>query len=302
MEIGKLALNERALVLGGGGSVGNAWLTGVIAGLCDAGLHMRAADLIIGTSAGATTAAQISGETEPHELFARILAELPQARTGAPAADPGRVANRPVINHMETTNQIINAAEDIADMRCRMGAWAQENNAMSSPFAQAQWRATVAARIPSERWPERRMFITAVDANTGEPVVFDNHSGADLVDAVAASCAGGFAYGIGDNKYIDGGYRCNADNADLAAGYWRVLVLSPFGGRSRTPVDWGMHLTTQIEELRAGGSTVETIFPDSASREAFGDNMMDLSRRPASAQAGYNQGKAIAGELLVFWN
>ncbi len=46
------AAGERALVLGGGGSTGNAWLIGVIAGLFDAGLDVTESDLIIGTSAG----------------------------------------------------------------------------------------------------------------------------------------------------------------------------------------------------------------------------------------------------------
>ena len=68
-------------------------------------------------------------------------------------------------------------------------------------------------------WPQRPVLITAVDAATGEPVVFDRHSGVDLVDAVAASCASGLSYRIGDHRYIDGGYRRNAENADLAAGY-----------------------------------------------------------------------------------
>ena len=45
-------VSDRALVLGGGGSVGNAWEIGVIAGLFDAGLDVTEADLIIGTSAG----------------------------------------------------------------------------------------------------------------------------------------------------------------------------------------------------------------------------------------------------------
>ncbi len=45
-------MSDRALVLGGGGSVGNAWEIGVIAGLFDAGLDPTEADLIIGTSAG----------------------------------------------------------------------------------------------------------------------------------------------------------------------------------------------------------------------------------------------------------
>ena len=57
------AAGERALVLGGGGSTGNAWLIGVIAGLFDAGLDVTEADLIIGTSAGSTAAAQITSAT-----------------------------------------------------------------------------------------------------------------------------------------------------------------------------------------------------------------------------------------------
>jgi NTE family protein len=288
-----------ALVLGGGGSAGNAWLIGVIAGLFEAGLDVTQADLIIGTSAGATAAAQITS-APPAELLAAILAAETQPRTGPAGRDRGPVPMRPATNHMETTSAIIAAAEDAADMRRRLGAWALETDAASDGSGQ-RWRTTVAARLPSQRWPERTMLITAVDAHTGEPVVFDRHSGVDLVDAVAASCASGFAYSIGNNRYIDGGYRSNADNADLAAGYARVLVLSPFGGRSRTPVDWGLHLATQVDELRARGSRVETVFPDSDSRTAFGDNVMDLSTRPPAARAGCNQGRALAEQLTEFW-
>ncbi len=144
------------------------------------------------------------------------------------------------------------------------------------------------------------MLITAVDARTGEPVVFDRDSGIDLVDAVAASTSSGAPYSMGDNRYIDGGYRRN-ENADLATGCGRVLVLSPFGGRSRHPLEWGMHLAAQVDELRASGSRVETFLPDGPSIDAFDVNMMDLSRRPAAAQAGYNQGMARAKQLTEFW-
>jgi NTE family protein len=123
------------------------------------------------------------------------------------------------------------------------------------------------------------------------------------VDAVAASCANGFGvppYRIGDHRYIDGGYRRN-ENADLAAGYRRVLVLSPFGGRSRHPLEWGMQLAAQAGELRARGSNVETIFPDGNSLNAFGASMMDPSTRPPAARAGYDQGRALAGQLTEFW-
>lgn len=147
------------------------------------------------------------------------------------------------------------------------------------------------------------MLIVAVDARTGEPVAFDRHSGVDLVDAVAASCANGFGvppHGIGASRYIDGGYRSN-ENADLAAGYGRVLVLSPLGGRSRAPLEWGIHLAAQAGELRARGSRVETILPDSNSRNAFGSNLTDLSARPPAARAGYSQGRALAWQLTGFW-
>ena len=296
------AAGERALVLGGGGSAGNAWLIGVIAGLFDAGLDVAEADLIIGTSAGSTAAAQITSAT-PAELLAGILSAAPRQRTGRVGSDGGRVPIGPVADHMRRTSEIIAAAEDAADMRRRLGAAALEMDAASDGSGQTRWRATVAARLPSQRWPERTVLIVAVDARTGEPVVFDRHSGVDLVDAVAASCANGFGvppYGVGDSRYIDGGYRAN-ENADLAAGYGRVLVLSPLGGRSRAPLDWGMHLAAQAGELRARGSRVETIFPDSNSRDAFGVNLMDPSTRPPAARAGYNQGRALAWQLTEFW-
>ena len=74
-------MSARALVLGGGGASGNAWLIGVIAGLFDAGLDVSEADLIIGTSAGSTAAAQITSAT-PTQLLAVILSAAPQQRTG----------------------------------------------------------------------------------------------------------------------------------------------------------------------------------------------------------------------------
>jgi len=294
------AEGERALILGGGGSTGNAWLIGVVAGLFDAGLDVTIADLTIGTSAGSTAAAQLAGAS-PTELLAAILAAAPQQRTGPVGSHRGRAPIRPVADHLDRISKIIASAENAADLRRRMGAAALEMDAASDGSWQTQWRATVASRLPSQRWPERAVLITAVDAQTGEPVVFDRHSGVDLADAVAASCASGLPYRIGDTRYIDGGYRTNAENADLAAGYARVLVLSPFGGRALQPLDWGTHLATQVDELRARGSRVETIFPDRDSEHLFGVNAMDLSLRPPAARAGYEQGSSRAELLTDFW-
>jgi len=293
------APSGRALVLGGGGSTGNAWLIGVIAGLFDAGLDLTTADLIIGTSAGSTAAAQLAAAS-PSELLAAILDAGPHQPAGPGGSGPGRRSAAPVVDHLERTRKIIASAHDAADMRRRMGAAALDLDAASDGTWSTQWRATVAARLPSQQWPERSLRITAVDARTGEPVVFDRHSGVALVDAVAASCASGLPYRIGENQYIDGGYRRN-ENADLAAGYAAVVVLSPFGGRTRHPLEWGLQLATQVDELRGGGSTVETIVPGGSSEQLFGANAMDPSLRPPAARAGHEQGLTLAEQLRELW-
>jgi NTE family protein len=295
---GRISASGRALVLHGGGSAGNAWEIGVIAGLCEGGLDVTAADLIIGTSAGSTAAAQITG-ANPAELLAAILDAPVQQPAGKGRPGAGG-SGRPAAAHLERTGRIIATAHSAADMRRRMGAAALELEGASDASARERWRATVAARLPRQSWPEQTILITAVDALSGEPVVFDRRSGVDLVDAVAASCSSGVPYGIGNRHYIDGGYRRN-ENADLARGCSRVLVLSPFGGRTRHPLEWRMQLAAQVEELRAAGSAVETVCPDGPSRQAFGGNMMDLSARPPAARAGHRQGRALAEELGAFW-
>ncbi len=184
-------------------------------------------------------------------------------------------------------------------MRRTIGAAALE---LDEPDSSPRWRAAVSARLSSTTWPERRVLLTAVDARTGEPVAFDRDSGVDIVDAVAASTAGGgFPYRIGDGRYIDGGYRSNADNADLATGYGRVLVLSPLSGRSLLPPEWRVDLASQVETLRADGSTVEVIYPDPSAEHLFGPNAMNLALRPEAAEVGYDQGVALAGRLTGFW-
>jgi NTE family protein len=108
-------------------------------------------------------------------------------------------------------------------------------------------------------------------------------------------------YPIGEKRYLNGGYR-RSENADLAAGYDRVVVLSPFGGRSRMPEDWRMDLATQVAELRAGGSRVETVFPDAGAGDVFDANALDPATRPPAARGGYEQGRALADRLSDVWD
>ena len=292
--------NTRALVIGGGGATGNAWALGVIAGLADGGVDVTGADLIVGTSSGSTVAAQVTSGARPADLYAAIVAEQPQQQSGPqgrPQPRPPAHAQAGVTDYLEWSNGIIAASGDAADMRRRMGAALLERDA-SGGAAGARWRDIVAGRLPGADWPQQLVLITAVDASTGEPVAFDRHSGVELVDAVAASTSSMNPYPIGDGRYIDGGYRRN-ENADLAAGYASVLVLSPFGGRSRMPHGWGMDLATQVEELRAGGSAVETLFPDAGA--GFGANALDPSTRRQAALGGFDQGRALAATLAGTW-
>lgn len=322
------SLRGRALVLGGGGSTGNAWLIGVLAGLADAGVDVTSADLTIGTSAGATAAAQLGGAT-PTELYAAVLDSAPPTPAGsatdtaaASVPERGRPAEFPrgAAAHLERLRAIIEVSEDLADLRRRVGAAAlggtEVKPADGSGGADAdghdadqqdadrsgRWRAVVAARLPRQEWPDRALILTAVDARTGEPVLLDRASGLDLADAVAASCAGGgFAHRIGDLRLIDGGYRINADNADLAAGSERVLVLSPLSGRSLHPAAWGTDLASQVSALRAQGSRVETVYPESRAEHLFGANAMRAALRPEAARAGFAQGWRISGRIAELW-
>ena len=146
-------------------STGNAWLIGVVAGLAGAGIDLTEADVIIGTSAGATAAAQLTG-TAPADLLAATL-EPPPARavTGAPRGRPS--SGGIVADHLDRFRRIIGASQDAADMRRRMGAIGIELDDGSDGAATRRWPAIVAARLPDPRWPQRRVLLTAIDARTG---------------------------------------------------------------------------------------------------------------------------------------
>jgi NTE family protein len=300
-----------ALVLGGGGAAGNAWEIGIIAGLAEAGLDMtQAADVVVGTSAGATAAAQVRSGVPAAELLAAVLSP--------PVQPAGRNRERPPSLPMATVFERMRAigaaATSAADLQRAMGAFGLESDATLGPGA-AQRRAIVAARLPRPQWPDRPMIVTAIDAHTGELTAFDRDSGVDLVDAVTASCAlPGLVptHSINGRRYIDGGVR-STDNADLASGYANVVVLSPLGGRSqergadpagqfeglRRPPEWGTDLASQVESLRKQGSHVEVITPDAESRAAMGTNQMDPATRTPAARAGFAQGKREAGRVTL---
>ena len=172
--------HDVALILGGGGAAGNAWQIGVIAGLAEAGLDMaEAADLVVGTSAGATAAAQVRSGIPASELLASILSPPVQPAGQNRARQP----SLPMATVFERMRAIGAAAASAADLQRAMGAFGLECDSILGPAA-AQRRSTVAARLPRREWPERPMIVVAVNAHTGELAAFDRNSGVELVDAV----------------------------------------------------------------------------------------------------------------------
>ncbi|WP_433280221.1 patatin-like phospholipase family protein [Micromonospora sp. CA-244673] len=274
----------RALVLGGGGVTGVAWELGLLAGLAARGLDLTGAELVVGTSAGSLVGAQVCSGTPVEELYA---AQLRPAR--------GEVAARLGVGVLARWAWAGARGRDEVLARARVGAMAL---AARTPSEESR-RAVIAARLPVREWPPRRLLVTAVDAASGEFVVFDAGSGVALVDAVGASCAVPGVWPpvtIGGRRYVDGGVR-SAVNADLAAGARAVVVLAP----TRAGFGPMPQLSAQVARLRSAGAGVAVVSPDRAARAAIGRNVLDPARRAASARAGFAQAAAVAEEVSAVW-
>jgi NTE family protein len=275
-----------ALVLGGGGVAGIAWELGVLRGLAESGVHVGSADLVVGTSAGACVGAQITSSTSIEALYDLQLDPAAAANERAVEFDMGKI--------IAIFQELQNAGEGEAKkaVLARVGAMA-----LAAPTpSEAERIAIIVSRLPSLDWPTRRLLLTAVDAHTGEFVVFDSSSGVSLVDAVTASCAVPGVWPpvtIGNKRFIDGGVRSSI-SADLAAGSSKVVIFAPLGNPEA--------IEAEQRDLEATGSKVLVIRADNASIEAFGQNPLDPSTRIPSAVAGREQGVALAKEVGSFWN
>lgn len=283
-------MKDRALVLGGGGVAGIAWMTGLLLGLSDQKVDLRTAELTIGTSAGATLAAQLGSQVSLKGLFQRMVHPDAQSREVTP--DPT------LFESFQRARSIFATIEDRTERIRQIGKWALEAPTIAEP----ERRVVVAARLPSHAWPGNELHIVAIDALSGEMAAFDRNSRVELVDAVAASCAVPGIWPpvtIHSHRYIDGGVR-SAENADLARGYARVLILSPMG--TTLPRIGGGSLNEQIEVLHQAGGKTFVVNPDPKSREAIGLNPLSPETRRPAARAGRKQGNDIAKSIARFWN
>ncbi|GAB3142085.1 patatin-like phospholipase family protein [Microbispora hainanensis] len=282
-------MGGRALVLGGGGPTGIAWEAGVLAGLAEQGIDVRDADLVVGTSAGAVVGAQIAAGLHPEQLMEAQLAPANGERLVKPTA-------------MGVMRLIwsLKRSKSPQEFGIRMGRIAR--TAVTAP--EEERLAEIGRRLGEVRdWPKTRFLVPAVDADSGEPAIFDAESGVDLVHAVAAGTA---APGIrppasiGGRTYIDGGMR-SPGNVDLAAGHDRVIVIAPLtrGGGPLTGVE------EQIAQLGAGTRAVLITAGPARWREITGKGlggMLDPSRRAPAATAGKAEGIRVAAEAANVWN
>lgn len=271
-----------ALVLGGGGFTAMAWEIGVLKGLADAGCDLTAADLVVGTSAGAVLGARITAGERPDDLFAQETdgtAYSPDLRIG-----------------LALTARYLWAAlgsRSSAGSARRLGRFGRG----AVRTGEEEVLAEIGRLLPAAAWPQRPLRIASVDADSGETGYFDRASGVELRRAVAAS---GAVPGIWPpiaargRHWIDGGVRSGANPA-LAMGQARAVVLAPI------PDVPGPHPGAAAETAALARTGVRTLLltPDAAARRAFGRNPLDPARRPAAAEAGRAQGIARAGDVAA---
>ncbi len=273
----------QGLVLGGGGITGIAWELGVLAGLAEEGVDLSSADVVVGTSAGSAVGAQLLSGTPIADLYTAQLADAGGERgwrmgTGALA-------------------RFVVATAWPGDGR-GAGRYLGRAALAARTIPEEEFRAVFASMLQGSGWPDRSLRITAVDAVTGELKIFERDSGVELVDAVAASCAVPMvlpAMTVAGRRYVDGGAR-SVTNADLATGCDRVVVLAP--------VSFAIRRVHRISrQLRSLGPDVRSIVvrPDADARKAIGSNVLSPAQRAASARAGREQGKRVAGAVRAVW-
>jgi NTE family protein len=275
-----------AIVLGGGGVRGAAWLMGALHGLVEeTGWDPAGADLLVGTSAGAVVAALTVAGVRPWESLAPERRDLLEALTRA-------AEFRPQLS-------VRSLAPGSLPLAAR-AALAGPGHVMKLVAGLAPHgyisTATIADLVRDQAgggWPSgRELWVVATDFGTGERVVF-GRAGAptsELASAVAASCAVPGFYrpvGIGERTYVDGGVQSGA-NLDLLAGTPPELVICanplssvPDGLRSlASPLRILLHrqLEGQMRQVEREGCRLVVLEPAADSIDLIGFNPMSRRR------------------------
>lgn len=288
---------RRALVLGGGGPVGVAWESGLLAGLAEADADVSDAELIVGTSAGSIVGSQLALGRTPREALERQVAAAPPGRRVEMGGDMQELVQRFM--------RLYTSDRPLQELRAEFGAYALGAATMD----EAEWLAGFAAMEGSggDAWPAREFACTAIDASDGSFVVWRRESDVPLRLAVASSCAvPGMVppVTINGRRYMDGGVG-STTNAEIAAGYDRILVVALTGRASAAGgavADAAQkRFAAELDGLSEAGSSVEAIRPNDEFAQSIGINLMDFDRRVDAANIGFRQGKDEADRVRAFW-
>lgn len=248
-----------ALVLGPGGVVGTAWLAGLAVGLKRHGVDLGGADLIVGTSAGAIVGALLATGSDLERLGVPSRPGAGEAGAGPDPAAMGRVFALLGEEGLEPGERLR-----------RVGRLAVE----AAPAPEEVHLGRMSALVPAAKWPDR-LLITAVDVESGQPVVWDAGSGVPLQAAVAASTAMPGAFPpitIGGRRYMDGALG-GGSNAHLAGDAGPLLLIEPLAHLFRQPPPDG----------------AISVVPDEETIAVFGADLHDLAAWHPSYQAGLRQ-------------
>lgn len=272
-----------AVILGAGGSLGQAFHLGVLRALVrDGGFDARSASVLVGTSAGSLVAAGLAGGLSTSDLIADLLGE-PLSAAGAVLRDGGRrtfaapaAEALPVPRHGPLAPGVLLAAA--------RRPWAVRPGPLVSGLLPAGRTspdkiARDVRRVHGDSWPARDLRICVVRVRDGRRVVFGTPAAptVDVGAAVAASCAIPAYFApvrVAEELYVDGGVHSptNADvvvpdRVDLA------VVLSPMSygaGLRRSAIDLAVryairrYLAAEVRRLRAGGACVVVVEPTPA--------------------------------------
>jgi NTE family protein len=282
------------LVLGAGGVVGEAWMTGVLAGIEDAaGIDLRDVEGFVGTSAGAMVAARLAAGKRPQRPAGReaatVLGDDEPRGSGLlrTAARWGWAATAPL-------------APMATALAAPGGALVR-----SALLARAPGTGRRLSRLHDEiealgvRF-DGRLRVCAVDKRSGRRVVFGAPGAptASPADAVTASCAIPWVFApvrIADRDYVDGGVW-SATNLDAAPARrdTEVLCLDPTAAL-RTVLRQALRVAVAVELqiLRGRGARVRHVVPDDDAATAMGADFMAQAPIANALAEGYRQGRAL---------
>jgi NTE family protein len=292
------------LVLGAGGVLGGAWLTGGLAAVArktewDPG----SADYVVGTSAGAMIGALVASGVPPWFMVAHSRGEVFEGLTGPdgrPAAEADRSAGAvfrlhrglPGIGPGSLRMAFTTLASPLRHTPLQMVAgWLPTGLVSTDSLGEIVRRA-----VPGDWVAHPNFWAVACDYESGRRTPFGRLDSprAHIADAVAASCAiPGFyrPVRIGGRRYVDGGV-CSSSNLDLVAGRGLDLVIclnpltssdAPTGLLDLLPVlsrgAGRRRLEHEERKLRRFGTPLVLIEPTVEDLAGMGRNWMSAGRR-----------------------